>query len=395
MKTIYPWAVFLCCLFPTFGSAQNLPVRMQRAIETRLVPAFHNGNTVEVLEFIVGMARDVAPEQWPKIDRELKRHQLPGLGTLIVDSRLQLVKANYGGPLPDPTPMELELVLPALEAEVKKSIRSVLSPTRKRRGRLKSEQLTFDDYESAIWDTHVANNQLLTLLGMVTFGEELAKTSAARRLQEKNGSDSIAERLNQLRAQIEDAARDNEEKSVLLRIDRLDHALKVFETEDSSLVDRILGAWVADSDGEFLESFFRSTDDANGFRNRRLRADGLADQIKATSERVHELAGPDLVRKSRLFHTGLHWWFRGRYGAGPAGYGFLKHPRALEDPQAMLGSTCPSRLRLRRLLARRRRFRKSTADIIRFGSLSIVAPWCRLVHSSIRKRDTKVVDPVR
>ena len=42
----------------------------------------------------------------------------------------------------------------------------------------------------------------------------------------------------------------------------------------------------------------------------------------------------DLLEKSRLLYTGLHWWLRGRYGKGTDGFGLLKSPAAMKSEQA-------------------------------------------------------------
>lgn len=42
----------------------------------------------------------------------------------------------------------------------------------------------------------------------------------------------------------------------------------------------------------------------------------LAEQVRESLTYGRQLAGEDLLMKSRLLFTGLHWWYRGRYGAG-------------------------------------------------------------------------------
>jgi hypothetical protein len=67
----------------------------------------------------------------------------------------------------------------------------------------------------------------------------------------------------------------------------------------------------------------------------------LAETIREQVKRGQQLAGKDFLEKSRLLFTGLHWWFRGRYGMGTDGNGLLKSKLALTSPDAQFGLYMP------------------------------------------------------
>jgi hypothetical protein len=67
----------------------------------------------------------------------------------------------------------------------------------------------------------------------------------------------------------------------------------------------------------------------------------LPETIREHVKHGLQTAGKDFVQKSRLLFTGLHWWFRGRYGMGTDGNGLLKSKLALTSPDAQFGLYMP------------------------------------------------------
>ena len=87
---------FLAILLVTSPAiGQTLPPRMQRTIETELVPAYTHGDVVSVLQFGASIANNVEPKLWPLVDKAFRRHGLPPLDELIVNSRLEFIQANF------------------------------------------------------------------------------------------------------------------------------------------------------------------------------------------------------------------------------------------------------------------------------------------------------------
>lgn len=67
----------------------------------------------------------------------------------------------------------------------------------------------------------------------------------------------------------------------------------------------------------------------------------IGEQLRATLHEGRTLAGADLITKSRLLFTGMHWWFRGRYGVGTDSMGLMKNERSLKSPEAMFALYMP------------------------------------------------------
>ncbi len=319
--------------------AQSLPSRLKRSIEQELVPEYMDGNTLAVLQLGSQIASRMAPDRWHLIDEELRRHDLPDLGQLLVSIRLDLVRTNYGGRVPAPTTQEVRLMLPALEKEVREAIKAIAtSPFMKSDA---SKQADFSSYELLLWQGHVAKNQLLNVSDLVVYGQKLARTQSAR-TSKRNRSDRNLDpaELDDLAQAVANTLRDIEERSIELRIQRIRYAQSVLQRK-GDLVEQIKAAWVGDQDGYVLEKSLRASQGKTQFKRRSLRQKDLAESVKQTADDVRKLAGEPLMRKSRLLYTGLHWWMRGRYGVGPSGFGFLKNPTALNSPQELFGLYMP------------------------------------------------------
>jgi hypothetical protein len=67
----------------------------------------------------------------------------------------------------------------------------------------------------------------------------------------------------------------------------------------------------------------------------------LPARIREHVRHGQQSAGQEFIAKSRLLFTGLHWWFRGRYGMGTDGHGLLKSKAALASPDVMFALYMP------------------------------------------------------
>ena len=68
----------------------------------------------------------------------------------------------------------------------------------------------------------------------------------------------------------------------------------------------------------------------------------LVEKIRNAISVGRNAAGDDLITKSRLLFTGLHWWYRGRYDSSSEGNGLLKPKQALSSPQLMFTLYMPT-----------------------------------------------------
>ena len=97
-------------------------------------------------------------------------------------------------------------------------------------------------------------------------------------------------------------------------------------------LERLLAAVVVDMDGEILPPLL-AHDAAFPAEQ--------SEKVGKTIDHARQMAGAELLQKSRWLFAGLHWWMRGRYGVGTAGQGLLKDPAALKSADVMFGLLMP------------------------------------------------------
>lgn len=245
---------------------------MRRTIESELLPAYERGDVLSVIEYASNIANSVAPERWPSISKTLESNGLPALGALLVDGRLDLIQANYGGVLPPPSPRETDLLLPALDERLKKDLEDI----RQRAGldaRIRAENL--DDFEELLWTLHVSRNQLLAIHDLIAYGQQLAKTRREPDAEVKlQRFQDLARQLTLLQAQLY-------ERTVEARVERVKKAESVLATDDD-LVQRFKAAWVIDVDGELIETFLRERGTGIAINSKLLSDPTLPDVIQTT-----------------------------------------------------------------------------------------------------------------
>ena len=196
-----------------------------------------------------------------------------------------------------------------------------------------------DRYKRLLWDVHVLVNEIQNAQNLVLYGKQMAKTPK-RRKRKLGAEQEPAEEVDYDAhlADIEKRSLDVAERRMELRLDRLQLAGEILH-DSTEFRRRFMAAWSVDLDGDQLTRFF-AENKRHTFGRPRLNEPGLAKILEDEIETFREMAG-DLTAKSRLFHRGLHWWFRGRYGRGPYGNGMLKSQAAVTSPTAVFGLYMP------------------------------------------------------
>lgn len=107
---LWAWGVLSVGSVVTFGAP---PVKLAPALETALraeiVPAYQQGNALLVLQKFSALLPRLTEPQILAMDALLMENDLPGVGRIIVDSRLALVEQNFADQLPKPHPREVLL----------------------------------------------------------------------------------------------------------------------------------------------------------------------------------------------------------------------------------------------------------------------------------------------
>jgi hypothetical protein len=246
-----------------------------------------------------------------------------------VEERIKLVEQGLIKSAPPLKAREALLFL----VELKARIENILSRGRTHQAFAAKEPATLDEFEQVFWSMHVLSNQLTSAGRFLDHAQELKPTAQKFQPKSKEATDlsvlqtdwaSLRTELTGLRDKL--TLRDRN-----LRIARLALAEKLL-TDSKDLGERLTAALSLEMDGEALRSTL--TKDTTFPIEEARRIKGMMDRARAA-------AGPNLLLKSRLLFTGLHWWLRGRYGLGTAGGGLMKDAVALRSPDAMFGLMMP------------------------------------------------------
>ncbi len=314
----------------------DLPPTILATLNDQVVPAFRAGNSAGLLTALSPLVQRLKVADLEAADAALTAAGVPTIAELLSGARWRLLVQNEAGAAPAAKGRELELTLTGF----KRTLEDYLNT--------RSRHVAFDPaapipenflaFERRLWDHHVLDNELAGVGRVVLFSLSLVDEPGDRRgsgltaeVQEVFRADfaKLAEELSHLQRELE-------LRTVRLRLARLEYSHHVLNSV-KDLKDRFLAAHVVDVDGELVvEALDRST------------AVGGAEVDPAFRERVVQLrdegrraAGEDLIAKSRALFTGLHWWYRGRYGRGPDGGGLLKSQQAMATPEGQFGLYMP------------------------------------------------------
>lgn len=300
-----------------------------KVLQEELLPAHQSGDMAGVIRAANGLAAKLDPAHRIAADKALADQGLPPLSDLIIDTRVRLVEQGLGKSAPPVQPREALQLLTTLKARIDK----LLADGNTHPCFKDKQPATLDEYEQLFWKMHVFSNQFtsaekcyLLALEIKPLAEKYKpkdKSDPALAVQ-KTDWDQVRADMAKLRERF--ALRDRD-----LRVARLTLADKVL-TEWKNVKDRLLAAVVVDIDGEILPPLLAK--DAKFSQEE-------AERVTKTIEHGRQVAGRELLQKSRWLFAGLHWWMRGRYGVGTAGNGLLKDQAALKSPDVMFGLFMP------------------------------------------------------
>ncbi|MFO0814912.1 MAG: hypothetical protein U0796_16955 [Gemmatales bacterium] len=191
---------------------------------------------------------------------------------------------------------------------------------------------TLDGFEKLFWDLHVVSNQLTNATRLFDYSQQLQPIARKYIPRKSDQLDTSAlTGWDKVKAEIVALNSKLVERNREMRVARVMLADKVL-TERPDALSTLQAALALDMDAEVLPALLA--------RDTTFPTSRVAD-LNATIHHARTIAGPDIIRKARLLFTGLHWWERGRYGAGSAGQGLLKDPAALRSPDVMFGLMMP------------------------------------------------------
>jgi hypothetical protein len=226
-------------------------------------------------------------------------------------------------------PADAVKLMAALQTRLKKFIH-----TSKQSNELsKPLPTSLDGFEKHFWTVHVFHNQLLNAERYYQYAQQLKPTAKKYKPRKNEVEDhqGMQTAWDALRADLVTMRTELTRHDRDARISRLSLADKVL-TNSKDVEQRLLAALAIDLDGDTLPQQLSKDKSASESQTR---------AVKQTIDHARKMAGRELMQKSRLLFTGLHWWTRGRYGVGTAGGGFLKDVSALRSPAAQFGLMMP------------------------------------------------------
>jgi hypothetical protein len=160
----------------------KLATALETALRTEIVPAYQQGNALLVLQKFSALLPRITEPQVLAMDALLAEDDLPGVGRMIVDSRLALVEQNFADQLPKPHPREALLAVPEFQRRIDETL--ALRGTHPAFTNPLPAVESFDEYEKLFWDIQALQQRLLNAARTADHGRHLVasmKTGHPRR----------------------------------------------------------------------------------------------------------------------------------------------------------------------------------------------------------------------
>ena len=315
------------------GTAAPPPAVPTKEIEERILPAYFDNDALTLFKNASQLFSNLRDEQTEKTNAYLTRRGIPDLGTVVARARLELVKANFVAKLEKPTAREIPFLIAETQDQISSGIKEVGESTLFDESK---KAMSFRELETVLWKSRAATNQLGSLMRLVGYQNQLLQR---KRRQNESVDNEARVRANQILSELRETATRLADNVVELRMQRIQLSRETLESS-SEFRERLLSAWYGELDSNALLDLVKQTDSGHAVPDRLLEA-GMETTIVARRNAIRELAGIDLMKKSKLLFEGLHWWLRGRYGMGTRARGFLKHPTSLKSPQRMFALYMP------------------------------------------------------
>ena len=329
----------VCSILVLAAFCSSIAAKVSNRVEIQLnrdvVPAIQQGDSVAIVKSLAKLTGKMKDAKVEAVDEWLEAKGLPNVGTLLVHHRLRVITANGGKGLPKPTRRELLLLIPALRKlipEIHETgkqhpvLTGKLPPLKK-----------FDDYEKAFWDMHVAYNELGTGILAAQYGMQLsnlAKLISGKALSPEQ-KEVLATDFKKHGQQVMSLGTQLARREAELRLQRFHYAEKQLSPL-AGFMDQIHAVDALQTDGRLLFEYLKKNPSPDPDTTELE----LASYIK---KRVDEAikANPQLAHQAQLLFGALHYWLRGRYGAGTDGHGLLKGASAQHSREASFALFMP------------------------------------------------------
>jgi hypothetical protein len=323
----------------------ELPRKQLREIESDLLPAYEQGETLAFIKSLDRLMRRMSTDQVAEFDLMLQQKQIPKSTHLMVQARMAIAEQspNLVRKLPKPSWQELALTVKESELQIGEIKNRVTEHQKLLENSVKEG--TFEQFESLIWEAHVLEQKLDSAIRLAKYLNAMVEGKQYLRKGELNAEQqAILNRDFEAESQqLSKTLANVRERDLMARIRRVLFSQDVLETS-GDLKDRYLAAWSIDFDAPLVVEELQQAFGDEHFHSEFLNDDQLLPQLQGTIQTAMTDAGELLLTKSRHLFTGLHWWNRGRYGMGPDGFGLLKDARAVTSDAALFPLFMPEEM---------------------------------------------------
>ena len=190
----------------------------------------------------------------------------------------------------------------------------------------------FQESEKLFWDLHVLHNEFDNNSKKLQLANALLKRHN-KALKRQGDREALVQRFAEIKSRLEEQYKDIDERAAELRLQRFKVAHQTLTDEENEDNFELLltSAMALEQDGQVLTAFFKDND---AISRESLSVESLSDEILSMLKSGRE-AGGEVTKKASLFRNGLHYWVRGRYGAGPLTGGLVKAPNATDSISSM------------------------------------------------------------
>ena len=317
------------------AAAPRVTNRTSVILNRDVLPAHQRGDSLKLITTLNSLTARMGDKQVQAIDAWLEQKKIPSVGTLLTTSRLNVIFRDGGRKLPKPTNRELLLLIPALQ-----SITNQIYETSRSHPALDKDAAlpaNFDEYEELLWDIHVFHNQLDTATSTARYANQLS--SLTRRINVDSLTDKQIEVIKtdfgQFSRQLAGIRADLRKREAQIRLQRFRFAEEQLKPS-ADFVDQLYAIQSIQVDANLLSNYLKNSPSPDPRRNPAEMALDLKTRAKDYVSSNKKLAG-----QSVSLFRGLHYWMRGRYGAGDAGRGMLKSPQAMKTPQGRFALFMP------------------------------------------------------
>ena len=305
-----------------------LSKKMLRTVE-KIIPTIRHRNENEFLELSMPLIKSTKPEQLEVIDQMCSDRGVTTVSEwfteLVVDKVLQGIDPVRATSNRQMARVVLFGVADGLEEFEQSLTRYVVmqSPQEVPSG--------FQESEKLFWDIYVLHNEFDNNSKKLQFANAILKRHG--KALKRQGGEALVQRFAEIKSRLEEKYKDIDERAAELRLQRFKVAHQVLTAEENkdNFELMLTSAMALEQDGQVLAKFFEDNDSIS---RESLLDINLPGEIAGMLNSGRE-AGGEVTKKANLFRNGLHYWVRGRYGAGPLTGGLVKASNATSSVKAM------------------------------------------------------------